>query len=102
MVFDVIMLSTALMDVQNSVDYYEEQSEGLGVRFDAELNECLVALETTPFFQNRYNEVRCIALHKFPFMVHYTVDTELLLVVVHAVFHTSLHPKLWTGRKGQQ
>jgi hypothetical protein len=50
-VFEVIMLSTALMDVQNSVDYYEEQSEGLGVRFDAELNECLVALETTPFFR---------------------------------------------------
>ncbi|MCF8257574.1 MAG: type II toxin-antitoxin system RelE/ParE family toxin [Flavobacteriales bacterium] len=95
MEFEVIILATALADVQDAVDYYDEQSIGLGEKFEAELNAFLITLESNPFFQNRYDEVRCLPLKKFPYMVHFTVDRQAQLVVVHAVFHTSLHPKVW-------
>lgn len=69
--FDVVISASALQDVQDAVDYYDEQSIGLGEKFEAELNEFLIALEYNPFFQNRYDSVRCLPLKKFPFMVHY-------------------------------
>lgn len=93
--FEVIILPVALQDVQDAVDYYDEQSIGLGERFETELNDFLIALESHPFFQNRYNTVRCLPLKKFPFMVHFSIDEDKQQVVVHAVFHTSLHPKVW-------
>jgi len=97
--FEVIILPTALQDVQDAVDYYDEQSIGLGERFEAELNEFLITLDTNPFFQNRYDVVRCLPLKKFPFMVHFTVDKEKKQVVIQAVLHTSLHPKIWKRNK---
>lgn len=93
--FEVIILPTALQDVQDAVDYYDNQSIGLGEKFEAELNEFLIALEYNPFFQNRYETIRCLPLNKFPFMVHFSVLEEKQLVIVHAVFHTSLNPENW-------
>lgn len=98
--FEVIILPTALQDVQDAVDYYDEQSIGLGEKFEAELNEFLIALEFNPFFQNSYETVRCLPLKKFPFMVHFSVMEEDRRVLVHAVFHTSLSPKSWKRPKG--
>lgn len=95
MAYEVIILPIAITDVQNAVDFYDEQSLGLGEKFEAELNEFLISLETFPFFQNRYGQVRCLPLKKFPFMAHFTVNEEAPQVVIHAVFHTSLHPKAW-------
>ncbi|TNF25448.1 MAG: type II toxin-antitoxin system RelE/ParE family toxin [Bacteroidetes bacterium] len=97
--FEVIITPIALGDVQDAVDYYDEQSVGLGEKFEAELNEFLIALEHNPFFQNRYETVRCLPLKKFPFMVHFSILEEKQLVVVHAVFHTSLNPESWKGRE---
>jgi hypothetical protein len=51
--FEVIILATALADVQDAVDYYDERSIGLGEKFEEELNAFLITLESNPFFQNR-------------------------------------------------
>ena len=99
MSFELIILPTALQDVQDAVDYYDEQKAGLGERFEAELNEILETLEANPFFQNRYETIRCLPLKKFPFMVHFVVSEQEKLVVVNAVFHTSLNPKVWKSKR---
>ena len=96
--YQVIILDKALDDVQEAIYYYESQSKGLGERFETELNDFLHALETNPFFESRYDEVRCIPLKLFPFMVHFTVNEQGLEVIVHAVFHTSLNPTAWQRR----
>jgi len=102
MTFGLKILPFAKGDIQDSIRWYNRKQHGLGARFHAEVKQTFEHLKTYPHFQNRYDDVRCIPLNKFPFMVHYTVSVENTQVVVHAVFHTSLHPKLWTGRKGQQ
>ena len=99
MSFELIILPTALQDVQDAVDYYDEQKAGLGERFEAELNEILETLEANPFFQNRYETIRCLPLKKFPFMVHFSVAEKQKQVVVYAVFHTSLNPKVWKSKR---
>jgi len=97
-VYEVIILDGALEDVQEAVDYYESRLEGLGERFEAELNDFFLTLETNPYFEYRYDEVRCVPLKRFPFMVHFIVDRQKREVIVHAVFHTSLNPDVWQRR----
>ena len=77
MSFEVIILPIAIQDVQDAVDYYDEQSFGLGEKFERELNQFLETLEVSPFFQNRYNAVRCLPLKKFPFMVHLLLELKI-------------------------
>jgi hypothetical protein len=95
----VIILPIARTDIQNAIKWTTmmQQSIGLGRSFQAELNAHLLIspAKRFPFFQNRYEEVRCLPLKKFPFMAHFTVNEKAQQVVIHAVFHTSLHPKAW-------
>jgi toxin ParE1/3/4 len=57
------------------------------------------SLKTNPFFQVRYDEVRCLPLKTYPFMIHFTIDQADQLVVVRAVFNTYLDPNNWAKRK---
>lgn len=95
MTFKLIVLPSARADIQDAIKWYNRQQMGLGRRFHAEVKSTLDHLKGNPFFENRYDKVRCLPLKKFPFMVHFTVNEERGLVVVHAVFHTSLHPRKW-------
>ncbi len=89
----------AIQDIQEAINYYDNQQIGLGRKFDRELNKYFVVLEKNPFFRVRYDAVRCLPLKKFPYMVHFSVSEERKLVIIHAVFHTSLDVQKWTGRK---
>lgn len=99
MAYAIVLDHRAIDDVQKAIDYYDEQQPGLSKRFEAALNKHLLALEKNPFFQNRYDNIRCLPLKKFPYMVHFSVDEGKQLVTVRAVFHTSLDPEKWKGRK---
>lgn len=86
-------------DIQEAIDWYNEQQKGLGRKFLLELKEFFQHLRISPFFQIRYDEVRCLPLKKFPFMVHFTINEENETVIVRAVFNTSRDPKIWSKRK---
>jgi hypothetical protein len=57
--------------------------------------EFLELLSKNPMFENRYDEVHCVPMRKFPYMVHFTVEEDDRVVVIHGVFHTSLNPSSW-------
>jgi len=42
MAFTFIIDTRAISDIQEAIDYYDEQQAGLGKRFEAELNSLLV------------------------------------------------------------
>ena len=98
MAYTLFIDPRAIQDVQEAIDYYDEQQAGLGKRFESALNKRLLTLETNPLFRVRYDNVRCLPLEKFPYMVHFTVDQENSQVTVRAVFHTSRDPKQWNTR----
>jgi mRNA-degrading endonuclease RelE of RelBE toxin-antitoxin system len=86
----------ALQDIQNATDWYNEQLQGLGARFQKQVKTQINSLKkNAPLFSKRYADVRCMFIKKFPFMVHYTLDSNLFLVEVFAVIHTSRNPKIW-------
>jgi hypothetical protein len=91
----VIFSPIAMDDMEQTVDYYEKQQPGLGKRFAAQLLLTLNAIKRNPFFASlRYNDIRCTAIKKFPYMVHYHIDEDQFLVTVIAVYPTYKDP-LW-------
>jgi toxin ParE1/3/4 len=93
MKFKVVLDKRALHDLTDAVEYYNTQQKGLGKFFLKEVNQCFELLAKNPFYQVRYDDVRCLPFSKFPFMVHFRVIEENKTVKVSAVIHTSLNPK---------
>ena len=91
--FKVIVEKRALTDLSNAYEYYNKQKSGLGKTFISAANKCFITLSKNPFYQIRYDSVRCVPFSKFPFMVHFKVDENSKTVKVFAVIHTSLNPE---------
>ncbi len=98
MSYSVLVDSRAIHDIQEAIDQYETQKSGLGVRFENTVNKHMLILEKNPFFQIRYDNVRCLLIKKFPFMIHFILDEANNLVIVKALLHTSRNLK-WIVRK---
>ena len=90
--YRIIILPQALEEIQDAIDYYDEQQIGLGKRFYTASRNTLSTIKKIPFFQVRYDDVRCLLIKGFPFMIHYTVDEASSQIFIHAVIHTSRNP----------
>lgn len=90
--FKSVLDPRAIRDIQEAIDYYDEQEIGLGEIFEETVHQHIIKLEQIPFFQERYDSVRCLPISKFPYMLHYTVDEESKLITVYGVINTYLHP----------
>ncbi len=89
----------AFNDIQNTSEWYEMQSKGLGLRYKNQTKKQINSLKKNPYlFSIKYDEIRCRKIEKFPFLIHYTIDDELKLVNVFAIFHTSRSPEIWKNR----
>lgn len=95
MAFQAVLDPRAIQDVQEAIEYYDEQEIGLGEVFEETVNKHLLKLEQIPFFQVRYNRVRCLPMNKFPYMIHFTVNEENEIITVHGVINTFLDPGKW-------
>jgi len=90
----------ALLDIQEIIEWYNGQAQGIGVSFLKQITSQINSLKKTPFiYSNRYADVRCMIIKKFPFMVHYKIDSSQKTIIIFAVFHTSRNPKIWEERK---
>ena len=95
MSYHVIIEPTALLDIQQAIDYYDAKKIGLGEKFEAALDKRLVAIQNNPFYQIRYDTVHCLPLKKYPYMIHFTISKADNTVTVRAIFHTSKNPSIW-------
>lgn len=67
MKFKVLYNPKVYNDIQESIDWYNEQQPGLGRKFYSVLKKQLRKLEKSALqFSIRYDEVRCMPLKKFP------------------------------------
>ena len=79
-------------DLKESKDFFESRRKGLGNKFINEYRELLASLKINPFYEVRYNEVRCLPFKIFPLMIHFKIDEELQIVSVIAVISTHQNP----------
>jgi len=99
MSFRVRIEPEAHQDIQEGIDWYNEQEPGLGRKFHSEVKAYIEKLKINPFFQIRYDEVHCLPMKQYPYMLHYTVDKERKVITIRGVFKTSRTPKIWKSRK---
>ena len=95
----LIVRAEAEADLAASKLWYEEQHEGLGARFIAEVDATFRRIEGNPLaFGFVRGKLRRALVQRFPFGVFYIL-TGLHIVVV-AVLHAARHPRLWGKRQG--
>jgi ParE toxin of type II toxin-antitoxin system, parDE len=86
-------------DIEQAVNWYNEQQKGLGDKFLLCVKKRVAELKNSALnFAIRYDDIHCLPLRKFPYMIHYNIDLERKSVKVIALFHTSRDPELWETR----
>ena len=77
---------------KDAYDWYEEQRQGLGEIFLAELDNCYKKLQSRPAASSKIKKnYRQARLKHFPYVIVYEIiRTD---VVVLSVFHTRRNPK---------
>jgi hypothetical protein len=64
----------ALQDIQDATDWYNEQLAGLGGHFQKQVKIQIGSLKKNALGHSvRYEDVRCMLIKRFPFLVHYRV-----------------------------
>lgn len=86
----------ARLHVAKAAIWYENQSPGLGGRFEQAILETYSRIQRLPaMFAEVAPGIRAALLKTFPYRVLYVVADES--VIVTGVYHTSRHPRAWRG-----
>jgi toxin ParE1/3/4 len=84
----------AVREIGEAFEWYEAQSPGLGLEYQAALALQLRRLELAPTqYAEVFPGVRRTLLARFPYSVFYTVQRDLVHIL--AVMHTARNPKRW-------
>ncbi len=94
------ILKIALDDLENALNWYESQSEGLEQRFSKDMNERLAFIKTYPEASPiRIKTFRGAQLKKFPYTIYYDFDEGQNLVRVVSVLHNKRNKNVLIERK---
>ena len=82
----------AKLDIQEAIDWYNDKQKGLGKKFHKEVKNGIARLEENPFYAIKYNQIRCLSVPKFPYLLHFIVEEDDKKVIILGILHTSLNP----------
>lgn len=93
----VVLLHDAEVEFWESVDYYERQGFGLGIRFKEEVDRFLENIQVDPLRPVlRKNGYRRVNLSVFRHYIAYVIREDVLWVV--AICHSHRKPEFWLSR----
>ena len=100
--FSIKIDSDALHEIRNITFWYDSQKTGLGDRFQKTVIKQIEALAENPqIFAIRYKEIRCMLVNKFPYMVHFYLNSKNSTIEVLAIIGTDRNPKVWEEKTGR-
>ena len=84
------LLKRAEIEVKEACEWYEDKQKGLSKYFRSELRSTLSLIALNPHvYSKRYGtELFFAPLNKFPFIIVYWLDDDLVTVFVVSVFNT--------------
>jgi plasmid stabilization system protein ParE len=93
MVFKIKILPLAEKEIDESIEFYESRSKGLGKQCLTYLKSYLKVLKTNPelFEIKKKPGYREMTLVKFPFVIIYEIIGAE--IIIYSVFHTSRNPE---------
>jgi plasmid stabilization system protein ParE len=75
--FSIEIQIEALRDLRDAFDWYEQQREGLGYEFLAEIETCYQKLVVNPEHYSYLNEnFRRVKANRFPYLLIYEIPTN--------------------------
>ncbi len=84
-------------DIENSVEYYNEQQQGLGNEFLLEVKSVILRIENNPYqFPKVEKKARKANVSRFPFAVFFVVEGDF--ISVFSIFHLSRNPNIWKNK----
>ena len=81
-------------DLTEARDFLNSRRKGLGKKFLSEYRNSLKSLQINPNFQIRYNDIHCLPMKTFKYMIHFAVNDETKSVHIYAVLSTYLNPDI--------
>ena len=97
MTYQFELLPNALFDIEEIFLWYQAISPRLRDRFQSQLDTSLKEIQSNPLaFHLLGHKARCKKLKRFPYLVIYAVQKDLISVV--AVIHERRNPKKWKRR----
>jgi hypothetical protein len=93
--YKIVIIDEAKIDYRKALFWYKNINPKLAKRFHLAFKESLEIIKKNPFhFQVRYNDVRIIMFTIFPYLIHFTVDKNV--IVIKAIYHSSRDSELKT------
>ncbi len=92
MAYNISIKAGAEIDINDALEWYEEQKIGLASELYAEIDKAISIITETPaLFQVRYKNIRIVFTERFPYGIHYTIEGDR--VFVHAVMKMQKKPR---------
>ena len=102
MSYKIQIYSEALNDIQEATNWYNLQQNGLGARFQKQVKRQINLLKTNANnYGVRYNDIRCVLIRKFPFLIHFAINEMNKTIEVYSIIHTSRNPKIWQNERSK-
>ena len=93
MSFRIAHEADAKAELRDAVAWYEQQSEGLGIRFVLEMDKVMAAVASQPLrFSKASRNSRKARVLGWPYTVYFAVNEEHQEVKVIAVWHGARNP----------
>ncbi|MFA4910903.1 MAG: type II toxin-antitoxin system RelE/ParE family toxin [Desulfobacteria bacterium] len=93
----VIFSKYAGQELDDAIQYYEIEYQGLGKRFRDEVRNAAKRISEYPeAWSVERGEVRKCILHKFPYKLLYSVESNHVFII--AVAHQHRRPDYWIER----
>jgi plasmid stabilization system protein ParE len=93
MIYKKILLPHAFQDIKEINLYYKSINDTLAKKFNDNLKAAIKMISKNPIlFQIRYDNFRVSTIKDFPFIIHYEISENT--IIIKAIYHSSRDSKL--------
>ncbi len=97
MTLQIYIRPEAESDLEDAALWCQTQAAGLGYEFLNEVKKTLQIMADNPeIFQIIYKHIRRAIVQRFPFVIYYKIEEEIIVVL--AVIHANRNPHDWKKR----
>lgn len=94
----IIFRPIARLELDEAMDWYRQQKEGLHAEFKDAADQMLERIAAAPLrFGPVRGEVRRALLRRFPYAIHFVPEPNAIIVL--ALFHVKRDPRHLEGRR---
>jgi toxin ParE1/3/4 len=93
MAYTVYITPSAINDIEEALEYYNDKVTNMGFRFTDDVDNNLQSIAQNPHaFAKRYKNVRGKLLNKFPYLILYQINEPISGIEIIRLFNTYQNP----------